>query len=94
VAEQAHIVEARLSTAAENSGDGSQVLRSTGTMTNGAGLLLTSLRGSWTTSRRRGSDDGEGPTVAVARVPGGGGAQSLGRLGHGWGGLGVRRDFK
>jgi hypothetical protein len=76
-----------------NSGDDSRVLRCAGKTTSDTVGFLTSLRGSWTASRRRGSGDRRGPTVAEARVPGGGGAQGSGRLGHGLGVLGVRRGL-
>jgi hypothetical protein len=47
------------------SGDGSKALRSTGSTTSGAGLHLTSLRGSWVASRRRSGGGVEVSTAAA-----------------------------
>jgi hypothetical protein len=48
------------------SGDGSKALRSTGSTSSGAGLHLTSLRGSWVASRQRKSGDGGASSAAVS----------------------------
>jgi hypothetical protein len=79
----------RGSVKAAKSGEVSRALWSTGSTTSDAGLHLTSLRGSWATSRRRGGGGG-GESTAAARVPGSGGARCR-RLGWlGWRTLGAR----
>jgi hypothetical protein len=56
--------------AAVNSGEVSWSLRSTDSTTCGAGAMLTSLRGSLATSRRRNDGGGKESKAAVARVCG------------------------
>jgi hypothetical protein len=66
-AETVHGVAARLG-ATVNSGDGFWATRCAGITTSDAGMLLTSLRGSWTASRGRGSNDGGGTTAAAREL--------------------------
>jgi hypothetical protein len=77
-----------------NSGEVSWSPWSTNSMTCGAGALLTSLRGSLETSRRRSDGDGKNPTTAALRFRQGRDARGGGRRASHVGGPGGGGQLK